>query len=128
MKPQSQGHAFGNDPHLQEYIKTDTPMESKHKSPSQSKDGDNMTYCDNKALKQLPQATSWKSWPNFSRLGEYYHMEIIDYIDGLFIYLPGIPAYLITARLNTDFKGHVSIWYTEMKEINEKTGHGGRFK
>ncbi|MBW0544916.1 hypothetical protein O181_084631 [Austropuccinia psidii MF-1] len=44
MKPQSQSHAFGNDPHLQEDIKTDNPMESKHKSSSQSQDGDNMTY------------------------------------------------------------------------------------
>ncbi|MBW0488261.1 hypothetical protein O181_027976 [Austropuccinia psidii MF-1] len=45
-------------------------------------------------------------------------MDIIDYIDGLFINLPSIPDYWITARLNTDFKGHASIWYTLMKEIH----------
>ncbi|MBW0568207.1 hypothetical protein O181_107922 [Austropuccinia psidii MF-1] len=50
-------------------------------------------------------------------------MELIDYIDGLFIDVQSIPNYWITARLNTEFKGHASIWYTEMKEI-----HGGRFK
>ncbi|MBW0479879.1 hypothetical protein O181_019594 [Austropuccinia psidii MF-1] len=47
-------------------------------------------------------------------------MELIDYIDGLFIDLPSIPDYCITARLNTAFKGHASIWYTEMKEIHGK--------
>ncbi|MBW0499542.1 hypothetical protein O181_039257 [Austropuccinia psidii MF-1] len=45
-------------------------------------------------------------------------MELIDYIDGLFIDLPSIPYYCITARLNTAFKGHASIWYTEMREIH----------
>ncbi|MBW0477824.1 hypothetical protein O181_017539 [Austropuccinia psidii MF-1] len=44
-------------------------------------------------------------------------MELIDYIDGLFIDVPRIPDYWITSRLNTEFKGHASIWYTEMKEI-----------
>ncbi|MBW0516479.1 hypothetical protein O181_056194 [Austropuccinia psidii MF-1] len=50
-------------------------------------------------------------------------MELIDYINGLFIDVPRIPDYWITARLNTEFKGHASIWYTELKEI-----HGGRVK
>ncbi|MBW0500663.1 hypothetical protein O181_040378 [Austropuccinia psidii MF-1] len=50
-------------------------------------------------------------------------MELIDYIDGLFIDVPSIPDYRITARFNTAFKGHGSIWYTEIKEI-----HGGRVK
>ncbi|MBW0550819.1 hypothetical protein O181_090534 [Austropuccinia psidii MF-1] len=45
-------------------------------------------------------------------------MELIDYIDGIFIYVPSIPDYWITARLNTAFKGNASIWYTEMKEIH----------
>ncbi|MBW0477266.1 hypothetical protein O181_016981 [Austropuccinia psidii MF-1] len=44
-------------------------------------------------------------------------MELIDYIYILFIYVPNIPYLWITARLNTEFKGHGSIWYTEMKEI-----------
>ncbi|MBW0498896.1 hypothetical protein O181_038611 [Austropuccinia psidii MF-1] len=45
-------------------------------------------------------------------------MELIDYIDGLFINVPSIQDYWITARLNTEFKGHTSIWYTEMKGIH----------
>ncbi|MBW0504264.1 hypothetical protein O181_043979 [Austropuccinia psidii MF-1] len=45
-------------------------------------------------------------------------MELIDYIDGLFIDVPRIPDYWITARLNKSFKGHASIWYTEMKAIH----------
>ncbi|MBW0577449.1 hypothetical protein O181_117164 [Austropuccinia psidii MF-1] len=74
-----------------------------------------MSYSEKEALKQLPEASSW---PKFSGTGEYDHMELINYIDGLFIYLPSIPDYWITARLNKAFKGHASIWYTEMKEIN----------
>ncbi|MBW0550800.1 hypothetical protein O181_090515 [Austropuccinia psidii MF-1] len=45
-------------------------------------------------------------------------MELIDYIDRLVIDVPSIPDYWITARLNTAFKGHAIIWYTEMKEIH----------
>ncbi|MBW0586447.1 hypothetical protein O181_126162 [Austropuccinia psidii MF-1] len=45
-------------------------------------------------------------------------MELIDYIDGLFIDVPSIPDYWITARLNTALKGNAGIWYTEMKEIH----------
>ncbi|MBW0505002.1 hypothetical protein O181_044717 [Austropuccinia psidii MF-1] len=44
-------------------------------------------------------------------------MELIDYNNGLFIDVPSIPGYWITSRLNTEFTGHASIWYTEMKEI-----------
>ncbi|MBW0565226.1 hypothetical protein O181_104941 [Austropuccinia psidii MF-1] len=45
-------------------------------------------------------------------------MELIAYIDGIFIDVPSIPDYWMTARLNTEFKGHASIWYTEMKGIH----------
>ncbi|MBW0473842.1 hypothetical protein O181_013557 [Austropuccinia psidii MF-1] len=45
-------------------------------------------------------------------------MELTDYIDGLFINEPSIPDYGITAILNTAFKEHASIWYTERKEIH----------
>ncbi|MBW0583169.1 hypothetical protein O181_122884 [Austropuccinia psidii MF-1] len=48
-------------------------------------------------------------------------MELIDYIDGLFIDVPSIPDYWITARFDTAYKGHASIWYTGMKE-----SHGRR--
>ncbi|MBW0460666.1 hypothetical protein O181_000381 [Austropuccinia psidii MF-1] len=44
-------------------------------------------------------------------------MELIYYINGLLIDVPSIPEYWITSRPNTEFKGHASIWYTEMKEI-----------
>ncbi|MBW0572031.1 hypothetical protein O181_111746 [Austropuccinia psidii MF-1] len=47
-------------------------------------------------------------------------MELIDYIYGLFIDVPSIPDYWITARLNTGFKVHASIWYTEIKEIHAR--------
>ncbi|MBW0470777.1 hypothetical protein O181_010492 [Austropuccinia psidii MF-1] len=50
-------------------------------------------------------------------------MELIDYIDGLFIDVLSIPDYWITDRHNAEFKGHSSLWYTEIKEI-----HGGRFR
>ncbi|MBW0496621.1 hypothetical protein O181_036336 [Austropuccinia psidii MF-1] len=74
-----------------------------------------MTYSEKEALKQPPEASSW---PRFSGIGEYDHMELIDYIDGLFTYVPSIPDYWITTRFNTAFKGNASIWYTEMKEIH----------
>ncbi|MBW0540864.1 hypothetical protein O181_080579 [Austropuccinia psidii MF-1] len=74
-----------------------------------------MTYSEKEALKQLPEASIW---PQFSGIGEYDHMDLIDYIDGLFTDVPSIPDYSITSRLNTDFKGNAIIWYTEMKEIH----------
>ncbi|MBW0545320.1 hypothetical protein O181_085035 [Austropuccinia psidii MF-1] len=74
-----------------------------------------MPYSEKEALKQLPEASSW---PTFSGIGEYDHMELLDYIDELFTNVTSIPDYWITARLNTAFKGHASIWYTQMKEIH----------
>ncbi|MBW0467970.1 hypothetical protein O181_007685 [Austropuccinia psidii MF-1] len=119
MKPQPQGHVMDN-PYHQDDLKTEAMLMNKTRSPSQYQDGDNMSYSGKEALKQLPEASSW---PKFSGTGEYDHIELIDYIDGLFIDVPSIPDYWITARLNTAFKGHSSIWYTEMREI-----HGGRVK
>ncbi|MBW0532006.1 hypothetical protein O181_071721 [Austropuccinia psidii MF-1] len=114
MKPQPQGHDMDN-PYHQDDIKPDAMFLNKARSPSQYQDGDNMSYSEKQALKQLPQASSW---PKFSGTGEYDHIELIDYIDGLFIDVPSIPGYWITARLNTAFKGHASTWDTEMKEIH----------
>ncbi|MBW0539780.1 hypothetical protein O181_079495 [Austropuccinia psidii MF-1] len=114
MKPQPQGHAMDN-PYHQDDIKPDAMLVNKARSPSQYQDGDNMSSFEEEALKQLPKASSW---PKFSGTGEYDHMELIDSIDGLFIDVPSIPDYWITARLNTAFKGHASIWYIEMKEIH----------
>ncbi|MBW0489098.1 hypothetical protein O181_028813 [Austropuccinia psidii MF-1] len=88
---------------------------NKARSPSQYKDGDNMSYSEKESLKQLPEASSW---PKFSGTREYDHIELMVYMDGLFIDVPSIPDYWITARLNTAFKGHSSIWYTEMIEIH----------
>ncbi|MBW0497414.1 hypothetical protein O181_037129 [Austropuccinia psidii MF-1] len=115
MKPQTQGHVSGNNPYNQEYIKPDSFSQKKPRSESKYQDGDKMNYSVKEALKQLPEAPSW---PNFSGIGEYDHMELIDYIDGLFTAVSSIPDYWITARLNTAFKGHASAWYTEMKEIH----------
>ncbi|MBW0501541.1 hypothetical protein O181_041256 [Austropuccinia psidii MF-1] len=114
MTPQPQGHVMDNSYH-QEVIKPDSTLVNKAKSSSQYQDGYNRSYSEKDALKQLPEASNW---PKFSGTREYDHMELIDYIDGLFIDVPIIPDYWITARLNTAFKGHASIWYTEMKEIH----------
>ncbi|MBW0576796.1 hypothetical protein O181_116511 [Austropuccinia psidii MF-1] len=79
-----------------------------------------MSYSEKEALKQLPGASSW---PKFSATGKYDHMELIYYIYGLFIDVPSIPDYWITARLNKAFKGHAIIWYREMEKM-----HGGRVR
>ncbi|MBW0469657.1 hypothetical protein O181_009375 [Austropuccinia psidii MF-1] len=109
LKPQPQGQVMDNT------YQPDAMLVNKAKYPSQYQDGDGMSYSEKKALKQLPEASSW---PKFPGTGEYDHMELIDYIDGLFIDVPSIPDYWSTARLNKAFKGHASIWYTEMKEIH----------
>ncbi|MBW0520591.1 hypothetical protein O181_060306 [Austropuccinia psidii MF-1] len=114
MKPQQQGHVMDNQYH-QDDIKQDSMLMKKTRSPSQYQDGDNMYYSEKEALKQLPEASSW---PKLSGAGEYDQMELIDYIDGLFVNVSTIPEYWITARINTAFEGHASIWYTEMKEIH----------
>ncbi|MBW0515408.1 hypothetical protein O181_055123 [Austropuccinia psidii MF-1] len=114
MKPQPQGHVMDN-PYHQDDITPDTMLMKKARYPSQYQDGDNMSYSEKKALKRLPEASRW---PTFYETGEYDHMELIDFIYGLFIDVPSIPDYWITARLNTEFKGHASTWYTEMKELN----------
>ncbi|MBW0583477.1 hypothetical protein O181_123192 [Austropuccinia psidii MF-1] len=114
MKPQPQGHVMNN-PDYQDDIKPSAMLVSKERSASKYQDRDIMSYTEKEALKRLPEASSW---PKFSATGAYDHMELIDYIDGLFIAVPSILDYWITARLNTEFKGHVSIWYAEMKEIH----------
>ncbi|MBW0474968.1 hypothetical protein O181_014683 [Austropuccinia psidii MF-1] len=114
MKPQPQGHVMDNPYHKQD-IKPDAMLMNKARSTTQYHDGDNMSYSEREALKQLPEGLSW---PKFSGTGEYEDMELIDYIDGLFIDVTSIPDYWITARLNTAFKAHDSIWHTEMKEIH----------
>ncbi|MBW0570519.1 hypothetical protein O181_110234 [Austropuccinia psidii MF-1] len=116
MKPQPQGHVLDN-LYNQEKIKPGAFLENKARSPSQYQDGENMYYPEKEALKQLPEASSW---PKFSGTGEYDHMGLMDYIDGLFIDVPSIPDYWITAILNTEFKGHAIVWYTEMKEIHQR--------
>ncbi|MBW0513802.1 hypothetical protein O181_053517 [Austropuccinia psidii MF-1] len=114
MKPQPQGHFMYN-PYHQHFIKPHAMLMKMEISPKEYQVGDNMSYSEEGALKHLPEASSW---PKFSGTGEYDHMELIDSIDGLFIHVPSIQDYWITARLNTAFKGHASIWYTEMKEIH----------
>ncbi|MBW0499628.1 hypothetical protein O181_039343 [Austropuccinia psidii MF-1] len=117
MKAQPQGHVVDN-PYCQEDIKPYFMFVNKARSPPKYQD--NMSYSKKESLKQLPEASIW---PKSSGTGEYDHMALTFHIDGLFIDVPRIPVYSITARLNTAFKEHASIWYTEMKEI-----HGGRVK
>ncbi|MBW0484536.1 hypothetical protein O181_024251 [Austropuccinia psidii MF-1] len=114
MKSQPQGHVLNN-PYHQEDIRSDSLLVNKARSASQYQDEDNMSSSGKEALKRLSEASRC---PKFSGTGEYDHMELIDYIDGLFIEVPSIPDYWITARLNTEFKGIASIWYAEMKEIH----------
>ncbi|MBW0545961.1 hypothetical protein O181_085676 [Austropuccinia psidii MF-1] len=105
LKPQPQGYVMDN-PFHQENIKPDVMLVNKTRSSSQYHNGDNMSYSEKEALKQLPEASRW---PKFPGTGQYDHMELIYYIDGLLIDLPSIPDCWITARLNTAFKGHASI-------------------
>ncbi|MBW0480224.1 hypothetical protein O181_019939 [Austropuccinia psidii MF-1] len=114
VNPQPQGQVMEN-PYQPDEIKPDAMFMNQARSPSQYQDGDGMSYSEKQALKQHPEASIG---PKFSATGEYDHMELIDYIDGIFIDVPSIPDYWITARSNTAFKGHASIWYTELKEIH----------
>ncbi|MBW0577486.1 hypothetical protein O181_117201 [Austropuccinia psidii MF-1] len=119
MNPQTQGHVL-DDSYHQEDIKPDALLVNKARHSSQYQDGDNMCYSEQETLKQLREASSWPKVPG---TGEYDHIELIYYINRLFIDVPSIPDYWITARLNLAFKVDACIWYTEMKEI-----HGGRVK
>ncbi|MBW0554561.1 hypothetical protein O181_094276 [Austropuccinia psidii MF-1] len=76
-----------------------------------------MSQSEKEALKQLPEASSW---PKISGKGEYEHMELIDYIDGLFIDVPRIPDYWITARINTAFKGHANHYANNCPKAKKK--------
>ncbi|MBW0494025.1 hypothetical protein O181_033740 [Austropuccinia psidii MF-1] len=96
MKPQPEGHSFEN-PYHKEDIKPDAILVTKARSQSQYQDGDNISYSEKEALKQLPEASNWRK---LSGTGEYDYMELIYYIDGLFIDVPSIQDYWITARLN----------------------------
>ncbi|MBW0504421.1 hypothetical protein O181_044136 [Austropuccinia psidii MF-1] len=89
LKPQPQGHVMNNQYHQEEF-KPDSMLVNKERSPSQYQDGDNMSYSEKEALKQRPKASSW---PKYSGTGEYDHMKLIDYINGLFMDLPSIPNY-----------------------------------
>ncbi|MBW0487039.1 hypothetical protein O181_026754 [Austropuccinia psidii MF-1] len=55
MKSQPQGHVMDN-PYNQDDIKPDTMLMNKEGSPSQYRDGDNISYSEKEALKQLPEA------------------------------------------------------------------------
>ncbi|MBW0496863.1 hypothetical protein O181_036578 [Austropuccinia psidii MF-1] len=55
MKPQPQGNVL-DDPYHKEEIKTEALLDNKTRSPSQSQDGDNMSYSEKEESKQLPEA------------------------------------------------------------------------
>ncbi|MBW0575736.1 hypothetical protein O181_115451 [Austropuccinia psidii MF-1] len=80
-----------------------------------------MSYLEKEALKQLLEASSW---PKFSGTGEYYHMELIDYIDRLFTDVLRIPDYWITARLNTAFKGHANDIANILQDVRKRNNIG----
>ncbi|MBW0524270.1 hypothetical protein O181_063985, partial [Austropuccinia psidii MF-1] len=122
MKPQPQGHVMDN-PYHQDDIKPDAMLMNKARSPSQYKDGDNISYSEKEALQQLLEASSW---PKYFVIREYDHMELIDYIDGLFLDVPSIPDYWITARLNTAFKQHASGGVK--RKTQRKGGRSGKKK
>ncbi|MBW0465387.1 hypothetical protein O181_005102 [Austropuccinia psidii MF-1] len=111
MKPQSQGHVLDT-PYHQEDIKPDALLENKARYPYQYQDGDNMSYSEKEAFKQLSESSSW---PKFSGTGEYDHIKFIDYIYELFIDVPSIPDDWLTARLKKALKGNDIIWYKKMK-------------
>ncbi|MBW0527710.1 hypothetical protein O181_067425 [Austropuccinia psidii MF-1] len=89
MKPLPEGHALKN-PYHQEDIKPDALLVSKARSPSKYQDGDNKSYFEKEAFKQLLEVSGW---PKLSCTGGYDHMELTDYIHGLFIDVPSIPDY-----------------------------------
>ncbi|MBW0548141.1 hypothetical protein O181_087856 [Austropuccinia psidii MF-1] len=87
MKPQPQGHVLDNPYHKK--TSNQIPfLENKARSPSQYQDEENMSYSEKKELKQLPEASRW---PKISGTGEYDHIELIDFIDGLLIDVPRKP-------------------------------------
>ncbi|MBW0578930.1 hypothetical protein O181_118645 [Austropuccinia psidii MF-1] len=57
LKPQPQGHVMDN-PYNPDDIQPDAMLVNKARSPSQYQDGDNMSYSEKEALKQLPEASS----------------------------------------------------------------------
>ncbi|MBW0471633.1 hypothetical protein O181_011348 [Austropuccinia psidii MF-1] len=65
-----------------------------------------MSYSEKESLKHLAEASNW---PKFSGTGKYDDMGLIYYIDRIFIDLPSIQDYLITARFNIEFKGHAMV-------------------
>ncbi|MBW0548346.1 hypothetical protein O181_088061 [Austropuccinia psidii MF-1] len=75
MKPHTQRHVSGNTSNHQEDIKPDALLENKARSPSQYQDGVKMTHKEKEASKQFPETSSW---PKFSGIGQYDHMELID--------------------------------------------------
>ncbi|MBW0468435.1 hypothetical protein O181_008150 [Austropuccinia psidii MF-1] len=122
MKPQPQGHVM-DIPYHQHDIKPDSMLMNNAISPSQYQDGDNTSYSEKEPSKTLPEASSW---PKLSITGEYDHMELMDYIYGLFIDLPSIQDYWIAARLNTPFKGHANDIANTLKDVRKRT-HIGKY-
>ncbi|MBW0586039.1 hypothetical protein O181_125754 [Austropuccinia psidii MF-1] len=88
MKPKPQCHVMDN-PYHKADIKPVAMLMNKERFPSQYQGGDNMSYSEKEGLKQLTEASRW---PKFFGTGEYDHMELRDYIDGLFIDVPCEPV------------------------------------
>ncbi|MBW0490493.1 hypothetical protein O181_030208 [Austropuccinia psidii MF-1] len=86
MKPKPQGHVLDT-PYHQEDIKPDFLLENKTRSQSQYQDGDKLSYSEKGQLRQLQEASRCTK---LSGTEGYDDMELIDYIYGLFIYVPSI--------------------------------------
>ncbi|MBW0576704.1 hypothetical protein O181_116419 [Austropuccinia psidii MF-1] len=86
MKPQPEGYALG-DPYHQQDIKPDALLGNKARSPARYQDGNYMADSEKESLKQLSEPSRWPKLPG---TGEYDHMELIGYINGLFIDVPSI--------------------------------------
>ncbi|MBW0491900.1 hypothetical protein O181_031615 [Austropuccinia psidii MF-1] len=97
MKPQPQGPVL-DDQYHKEDIKPDALLVNKARSSSQYQVGDSMSYSQKEALKLLVEDSSLFKFPG---TGEYDHVELIDYFDGVFRYVPSIPDYWSMATLNT---------------------------
>ncbi|MBW0503508.1 hypothetical protein O181_043223 [Austropuccinia psidii MF-1] len=67
MNPQPQVHIFGN-PYHQEDIKPYSLLVNKECSSPPYQDGDNVSYFEEEALKQLPEASSWPKFPGMGNM------------------------------------------------------------
>ncbi|MBW0523168.1 hypothetical protein O181_062883 [Austropuccinia psidii MF-1] len=125
MKPQPEGHALEN-PYHKEDIKPDAFLVNKARSPSQYQDGDNMSYSEKEALKQLPEAPNWPN--SLEQENMIIWNSLIILMDPLLMY----QTYHTTGLLldSIQHSKDMLVFDTQRwkKSIPEGTGHGVRVK